>query len=37
MSPANNLDTILAADQEARLCAQHWLTQYHSDFLKSSY
>ena len=37
MSPANNLDTILTADQEARIVAEDWLSQYHSDFVKSSY
>jgi len=26
MSPANNLDTILHADQQARLMAEHWLS-----------
>ena len=37
MSPANNLDTILTADREARMVAENWLSQYHSDFVKSSY
>ena len=37
MSPAHNLDTILTADQEARIAAEDWLSQYHSDFLKSSH
>ncbi|MEN9429215.1 MAG: hypothetical protein RJA86_74, partial [Pseudomonadota bacterium] len=36
MSPADNLDTILSADQQARIIAHDWLMQYHSDLVKSS-
>ena len=36
MSPADNLDTILSADQRARIIAHDWLMQYHSDLVKSS-
>jgi 1-deoxy-D-xylulose-5-phosphate reductoisomerase len=36
MSPADNLDTILSADQQARLFAHAWLSKHHSDLVKSS-